>query len=315
MKKAMIIGGCGQDGAYLSKFLIDKGYEVFVTTRNVNSANVNGLRRLGVEDKINKVSLNPSNYSQVFECISSIMPDEIYNLSGQSSVSLSFTKAIETYESIAIALLNILEACKKISKSIKLYNAGSGEMFGTRDSPANESSKIKPLSPYGVAKASSNLLVQNYRKAYGTHICNGILFNHESALRPINFVTQKIIYSAKGIHSGEIDNFSLGNINIYRDWGWAPEYVEAMWLMLQLDQPEDFVIATGKSHSLEYFVECAFKYFNLNYKDYLVEDKDLLRPSDIVMSCGNPQKAKNILGWKSSVDIEELIEKMLNDHL
>ena len=242
---------------------------------------------------------------------SSKQADEIYNLSGQSSVSASFNKPFETLKSISNATLNILEVIRFLNPDIRFYNASSSDCFGdTGKNPANEETPFNPCSPYGVAKASAHLLVKNYREGYGLHLSNGILFNHESPLRPLHFVSQKIAYSAARINAGSKERLKLGNLSISRDWGWAPEYVNAMWLMLQQPKADDYIIATKKTITLEKFVSKIFNHYKLNWKNYVDIDNSFFRPSDIKVSKGNPLKAKKILGWTAKKNVYVVVDKL-----
>jgi GDPmannose 4,6-dehydratase len=275
------------------------------------TSSFSNLRRLGVGDRVQNVSMVLTDFRSVLSVLKNSSPDEIYNLAGQTSVGLSFDQPAETIESIAFGTLNILEAVRIIDKDIRFYSAGSSECFGdTQNEPANELTPFKPRSPYGVAKATSHGLVSSYRESYRLFACSGILFNHESPLRPERFVTQKIIRAASCISKNPITKLQLGNISIYRDWGWAPEYVEAMWLMLQQDNPEDFVIATGKSVSLEYFIEKVFSQYELDWRDHVVIDSSLFRPLDIKYGGADPRKAESILGWKAKYDVDDVISMM-----
>ena len=309
--RALICGVSGQDGAHLSKLLLDKGYEVIGASRDAMAASFGNLKSLGIWDKVITTSMIITDSRSVLQMLEKYKPDEIYNLSGQSSVGLSFEQPLKTMESIAIGTLNLLEAIKFYGKPIRLYSAGSSECFGdTGAISASEETPFRPQSPYAIAKVSAHNLVANYREAYGLYACTGILFNHESSLRPERFVTQKIVSTAKRIASGSGEKLEMGNINIQRDWGWAPEYVEAMWKMLQLDDPQDFVIATGRTVSLEFFIEQAFQFFGLNHKDYLVVNTNFYRPTDIDIASANPSKANHLLDWRAKVTIESVIENM-----
>jgi GDPmannose 4,6-dehydratase len=311
MKRALIIGINGQDGAYLAKFLLGKDYEVIGTSRDVMGSSFSSLKKLGIEARVQKVSMALNDFRSVLAALKKFAPDEIYNLAGQTSVGLSFEQPVETMESIAFGTLNILEAIRFIDSPIRFYSAGSSECFGDAgNQPANESTPFSPRSPYAVAKTAAYGLVSNYRESYELFVCTGILFNHESPLRPERFVTQKIIQAASFISKNLDAKLSLGNISIYRDWGWAPEYVEAMWLMLQREIPEDFVIATGKSVSLEYFIEKAFSYHGLSWKNHVLIDSSFLRPSDIEYGAADPRKAESILGWKAKYDVDDVIRMM-----
>lgn len=311
--KALICGISGQDGAYLAQFLLNKGYEVIGTSRDAMVTSFSSLCRLGIRDRVQTASMAINDFRSVLHVLGKHAPDEIYNLAGQTSVELSFEQPVESIESIASGTLSLLEAIRFTNRSIRLYNAGSSECFGdTGDEPADENTPFKPRSPYAVAKASAHWLVRNYREAYGLKACTGILFNHESPMRPERFVTQKIVRAAARIAQGSNETLSLGNINIVRDWGWAPDYVEAMWRMLQLEQSDDFVIATGKSVSLEYFINQAFGHFGLQWQKHTNTHPNRHRPSDIPISRANPANANVRLGWHHSVNVDGVIKNMCN---
>jgi GDPmannose 4,6-dehydratase len=312
-KKALICGVSGQDGAYLSQLLLEKGYEVYGGSRDVHNTSFRNLEKLNILDKINLVSITLNDFRSVFQTINKINPDEIYNLAGQSSVALSFEQPVETMESIITGTLNLLEAIRFSGQPIKFYNAGSSECFGNADHAVDEETPFRPRSPYGVAKATAFWQVANYREAYNLYACTGILFNHESPLRKDRFVTKKIISTAFRISRGENIKLNLGNINIHRDWGWAPEYVEAMWSMLQQENADDFVIATGKTTSLESFIKITFELLDLNWKDHVTVDELLMRPTDISVGYANPSKAKQILKWEAKNKITDIIRLMLDD--
>jgi GDPmannose 4,6-dehydratase len=312
MKKALICGISGQDGAYLAKLLLDKGYTVCGTSRDAQISSFHNLTRLGILERVKLESMALTDFRSVLQILSKIAPDEVYNLAGQSSVGLSFEQPVETLESIATGTLNLLEAIRFLGKPIKLYNAGSSECFGhTNGDTADETTPFRPRSPYGVAKATAFWQVANYREAYNLFACSGILFNHESPLRPERFVTQKIVSAACRIAAGSQEKLFLGNMSIQRDWGWAPEYVEAMYLMLQQEQPEDYVIATGTSHKLEEFVATTFAELNLDWQEHVVVDESLFRPTDIELGKGNPAKAIRQLGWQACYQIRDIIRMMI----
>lgn len=316
MRKALICGISGQDGAYLSEFLLSKGYEVFGGSRDATTNNFGNLKRLNIFNQVQLVSINLTDFRSTLQTISKIRPDEIYNLSGQSSVGLSFDQPIETFESICIGTLNLLEAIRFCDTSIKFYNAGSSECFGNSpDEMCDENTLFKPKSPYGIAKASAHWQVVNYREAYNLFTVNGILFNHESPLRPERFVTQKVIKAVAEIAAGKLKKLEVGNIDIVRDWGWAPDYVQAMWLMLQQEIPDDFVISTGKGHSLKEFIGMAFNCVHLDMEDYLNINQSLFRPTDLQCVVGNPQKARKILGWSSNHDLEWIVNEMFSNKI
>src|SRR3989344_5744649 len=313
MKKiALICGISGQDGAYLAHLLLDKGYKVCGSSRNAQASSFHNLTYLGIREQVETVSMSLVDLRNVREVLMKVQPDEVYNLAGQSSVGLSFEQPIETIESIVMGALNLREAVRSTDKPIKLYNACSGECFGDMDGEfATESSPFRPRSPYAVAKAAAFWELAGYREAYGLHACSGILFNHESPLRPERFVTRKIVASAARIAAGTKEKLQLGNLAIRRDWGWAPEYAAAMWLMLQQARPEDFIISTGESHSLEEFVETTFDYLDLDWRDHVIVDRALFRPTDISVAQGNPTQAKKKLGWGAKTKMKQVIGLML----
>jgi len=312
MKSVLICGVTGQDGGYLSRFLLEKGYKVYGGTRDIGSSNFINLRRLEILEHIELVSISLNDFRSVLQVIIKIKPDEIYNLAGQSSVALSFDQPMETMESISLGTLNLLEAIRFSGLDIKFYSAGSSECFGNSTEAVHEKTPFRPCSPYGVAKATAFWQVANYREAYNLSACTGILFNHESPLRKERFVTKKVIATACRIASGSTEKLILGNINIHRDWGWAPEYVEAMWLMLQQEHPDDFIIATGSTMSLMDFVKTAFEYLNLRMEDHLIIDEYLYRPSDINKGFANVTKAKEMLNWEAKIKTKELVKFMVD---
>jgi len=316
MKHALICGVGGQDGSFLAKLLLQKGYRVYGTSRDAQGGSFSNLQRLGIQSEIRLLSMAPEDFRSVFSALKSSEPDEVYFLAGQSSVGLSFELPAETIQSFTLGSLNILEACRMLHPGIRQYHAGSSECFGdTGGVPATETTPFRPRSPYAVAKASSYWLVDNYREAYGLYACTGILFNHESSLRPSRFVTQKIVQTAKRIAGGSKEVLELGRLDIERDWGWASDYVRAMWLMLQQTTPEDYLIATGKSYRLESFVEEAFAQLGLDWKEHVRQSSDLLRPADIALSSADPSKANRQLGWSARFDMPGVVERMVNDVL
>ncbi|WP_372522593.1 GDP-mannose 4,6-dehydratase [Sulfuricaulis sp.] len=311
MKKALICGVSGQDGAYLARMLLDKGYAVYGSSRDAQMSSFRNLARLGILEKVNLESVAVNDFRSVLQALMKIQPDEVYNLAGQSSVGLSFQQPVETLESISVGTLNFLEAIRFAGRPIRFYNAGSSECFGDINDVADEATPFAPRSPYAVAKSAAFWEVANYREAYGLFACSGILFNHESPLRPERFVTKKIVAASSRIAAGSKDKLRLGNISIRRDWGWAPEYVDAMWRMLQQEKPEDYVIATGESHSLEEFVDTAFSAAGLNWRDHVVLDPGLLRPTDLAAGRGNPAKARAKLGWQAQHKMREVVRLMV----
>lgn len=316
MKRALICGVGGQDGAFLAKLLLEKNYQIFGTSRDAQVSSFSNLRKLGIEKEVQTLSMAPNDFRSVLHVLNKVQPDEVYNLSGQSSVGLSFDQPVEAMESISICTLNFLEVIRFLSKTIRFYNAGSSECFGDVGAvAANESVPFRPRSPYAVAKCAAHWQVANYREAYGLFACTGILFNHESSLRPERFVTKKIIEAARRIAGGSNEKLVLGNTSIIRDWGWAPEYVEAMWRMLQMDNPEDYVIATGHSVSLEDFVELAFSGFGLNWRDHVETRSELFRPTDLVASYANPAKAAEKLDWQARYKVQDVVKFMIDERL
>lgn len=313
-KKALIIGITGQDGAYLAKDLLSKGYVVTGSSRDVMASSFKNLNTLGILAQVKLISVSINDFRSVFNAIQQADPDEIYNLAGQTSVGLSFDQPVEAIESIAIGTLNILEVIRLLSKPVRFYNAGSSECFGdTGDTPAYEQTPFAPRSPYAVAKSTAKWLINSYRESYGLYACTGILFNHESPLRPEHFVTKKIIVGAAKIKAGQLDKLQLGNLNISRDWGWAPEYIQAIWLMMQLDKPDDFVIATGRKESLKYFVAKSFEYFDLDWQQYVEIEPSLFRPNEIISNVGNPAKALKLLKWNKPTDVDGVIQMMCTE--
>lgn len=315
-KKALICGISGQDGAYLAQMLLNRGYRVHGTSRDAQVSGFANLVALGIKDHIQLHSMAVSDFRSVIQTIARVRPDEIYNLTGQSSVGLSFEQPVETLESIAIGTLNLLEAIRFTELPIRFYNAGSSECFGnTHGIPASESTLFHPRSPYAVAKAAAHWEVANYREAYGMFACTGILFNHESPLRQERFVTRKIVSAACRIARGSAETLSLGNMAVSRDWGWAPEYVDAMWRMLQQQTAGDFVIATGETNSLRDFVAAAFGSLDLDWTDHVVSDPGLLRPAEILVSRADPGKANRELSWSASRKMRDVVVLMIEAEL
>jgi GDPmannose 4,6-dehydratase len=312
MKTALVTGISGQDGAYLAKLLLGKGYKVWGTSRDAQVSSFRNLEQICIRNDVRLASAALNDFRSVIQVLFKAQPDEIYNLAGQSSVSLSFEQPVETQESIYVATVNLLEAIRFIGKPIKLYNASSSECFGDLGgAAATEETAFRPRSPYAVAKSAAFWQVANYREAYDIFACSGILFNHESPLRPERFVTQKIARAVCRIAKGSTEKLTLGNIEIERDWGWAPEDVEAMYLMLQQAHPEDFVIATGQSRKLEEFVEVAFRAVGLDWREHTITDKTLHRPTEIMIGRGNASKAERKLGWKAKYAMEQVATMMV----
>ena len=313
-KRALICGACGQDGSLLARLLLDKGYEVWGTSRDAQVADIRNLRRLGIEGRVQLISMNQADFRSVISAITRAKPAELYVLSGQTSVGLSFEQPAEALQSIALGALNVLECVKLVDPQIRTYFAGSSEAFGDLDGrPADEQTPFHPRSPYGVSKASAFWLVKSFRDSFGLFCVSGILFNHESPLRPERFVTQKIIRAARQIAGGEQRPLVLGDLRIVRDWGWAPEYVEAIWLMMQQAEPLDLVIATGRPTSLGDFTAMAFQHYGLDASEWLQSDERLFRPAEIMWSAGDPSAAEAALGWRARATISDIVAGMADD--
>ena len=311
MKQALIFGVSGQDGAYLAQLLLQKGYRVAGTSRDAQMASFASLAALGIGEQVEVHSVTLTDFRSVLTVLAKVKPDEIYHLAGQSSVGLSFDQPVETFMSIGVGTLNLLEAVRFLGAPARLYHASSSDCFGdTGGEPATELTPFAPRSPYAVAKAAAHFEVANYREAYKLFACNGILFNHESPLRPKRFVTRKIVAAAARIAAGSGETLSLGNIDVARDWGNAREYVEAMWLMLQQEAPEDYVIATGQTITLREFVAEAFAALGLDWQDHVKVDSALFRPADIAVSRANPAKAALSLGWKATMGPADVARAM-----
>ena len=314
--KALICGVTGQDGAYLAQLLLAKGYDVWGTSRDAQASTFHNLARLEIRDQLTLVSMAPHDFRSVLQVLSRCQPDEVYNLAGQSSVRLSFEQPVETMESNVIGSLYLLEAIRFLQQPIRLYNACSSECFGDiSGQAADESTPFRPRSPYAVAKAAAYWELANYREAYDLFACSGILFNHESPLRPERFVTRKIVAAACRIAAGKQRKLHLGDITIQRDWGWAPEYVEAMWLLLQQSEPDDYVIATGEAYKLEQFVELAFSLVKLDWRDHVVVGATPARPTDLSVGRANPAKAKRKLGWQAKYKMPDVARMMVEAEL
>lgn len=313
---ALILGVTGQDGAYLAKYLLDKGYAVYGTSRDTAGKTRRNCKALGIDTDIHYLNCDITDYKSVLTVLQASQPDEIYNLAGQSSVGISYELPFETIRSFTLGVLNVMEGMRFLGLASRLFNASSGECFGeTGDTPATEESSFAPKSPYAVAKASAYWSVKNYRQAYDLYACSGILFSHESVLRNPNFVSKKIVRAACQIASDTSQKLTLGNLDIKRDWGWAPEYVEAMWRMLQGQNPKDFIISTGQAYTLEDFVRLAFEVVNLDYRDHLNISEAFFRPNDISCSVGSPAKAEAELKWSASSSLPQIVAMMVESEL
>lgn len=328
-KKALITGITGQDGAYLSKLLIDKGYMVYGAFRRTSDLHVNRLKFLGIADRIEYFPVELLEYTNIHRILEKIQPDEIYNLGAQSFVALSFEQPVFTADVTGLGPLRVLEAMRDVNPKIKFYQASSSEMFGkVVETPQNEKTPFYPRSPYAVAKLFAHWMTVNYRESYGMFACSGILFNHESPLRGLEFVTRKITHGIARIKLGMQKDIALGNLDSRRDWGYAPEYVDAMWRMLQTDKPDDYVIATGKTHSVRQFVEAAFKEAGVRIewsgkglketgkdkatgKTLVRIDPQFFRPAEVDVLKGDFSKAKKKLGWSPRTSFDELVGMMV----
>jgi GDPmannose 4,6-dehydratase len=310
-KKALITGITGQDGSYLADFLLDQGYEVYGMVRRSSTENFERIDH--IRDRIHLVQADLLDQLSIISIIKEIHPREVYNLAAQSFVPTSWSQPVLTGEFTAIGVTRMLEAIKLVDPEIRFYQASSSEMFGkVRESPQNEKTPFYPRSPYGVAKVYGHWITINYRESYDIFASSGILFNHESPRRGREFVTRKVSFGVARIKMGLDDKLRLGNLEAQRDWGYAGDYVKAMWMMLQQDVPQDFVIATGVSHSVRDLVRTAFACVDLDWEEYVEVDPSLMRPADVDHLLGDPGKARKILDWKPEVDFEGLIEMMVN---
>jgi GDPmannose 4,6-dehydratase len=311
MKKALITGITGQDGSYLAEFLLEKGYEVLGMVRRTSTINFDRIAHL--QNDIELVQGDLLDQVSLISILQAHHPGEVYNLAAQSFVPTSFEQPVLTGEFTALGVTRVLDAIRLVDGNIRFYQASSSEMFGkVREVPQNENTPFYPRSPYGAAKVYGHWITVNYRESYGLFACSGILFNHESPRRGLEFVTHKVTHGAAKIKLGLADELRLGNLEAERDWGYAGDYVEAMWLMLQQDKPDDYVIATGKTHSVRELCEVAFGYLGLDYQDYVVSDPKFYRPAEVDRLVGDPDKAQRVLGWKPRVTFRELIRMMVD---
>jgi len=313
-KRALITGITGQDGAYLARFLLEQGYEVHGMVRRSSAENNERIDDL--QDQVHLHQADLLDQLSIVRLVDDVRPHEIYNLAAQSFVPTSWNQPLLTGEFTALGVTRMLEAIRLVDRSIRFYQASSSEMFGrVQEEPQNESTPFWPRSPYGVAKVYGHWITVNYRESYGIYACSGILFNHESPLRGKEFVTRKISHGVARIKLGLDSELRLGNLEARRDWGFAGDYVRAMWLMLQQDKPDDFVIATGEQHSVRDFVELAFAHVGLDWQKYVVTDPALLRPAEVNTLRGDASKARRILGWEPSVTFRELVAMMVDADL
>lgn len=314
MKTALITGITGQDGSYLAEFLLEKGYKVYGMYRRRSVENFDRIQHL--LDSIELIPGDLHDQNSLVNILAEVRPQEVYNLAAQSFVPTSFQQPILTGEVNALGVTRLLEAIRVIDKSIRFYQASTSEMFGhAKEVPQNENTPFYPRSPYGVAKLYAHWITVNYRESYGMFNCSGILFNHESPRRGLEFVTRKIAHGAARIKLGLANELRLGNLDAKRDWGYAGDYVKAMWLMLQQDKPDDYVIATGETHSVREFVELAFEYLDLDWRDYVKIDQRFIRPAEVDILVGDASKARKILGWAPTVTFKELVHLMVDAEL
>ncbi len=314
-KRALISGITGQDGSYLAEFLLSKGYEVYgIVRRSSSGAHFERIRH--IEDRITLLQADLLDQYSLARAIEESTPDEIYNLAAQSFVPVSWQQPVLTGEFTALGVTRMLEAIRMVRPQARFYQASSSEMFGkVKESPQNEDTPFHPRSPYGVAKVYGHYITVNYRESYDLFAVSGILFNHESPRRGLEFVTRKITYHVALIKHGLADRLPLGNLDARRDWGFAGDYVKAMWLMLQNDEPRDYVIATGKTHSVRDFVEAAFAVVDMDWRDYVFQNPSLMRPADVDLLVGDASRARVDLGWTPDVDFDGLVEMMVKADL
>lgn len=313
-KRALITGITGQDGSYLAEFLLSKGYDVIGMVRRTSTVNFERIKHF--QDKITLVTGDLADQVSLISILREYRPHEVYNLAAQSFVQTSWAQPVFTGDTTALGVTRMLDAVRIVDPTIRFYQASSSEMFGkVVEVPQNERTPFYPRSPYGVAKVYGHWITVNYRESYNMFACSGILFNHESPRRGLEFVTRKISYGVARIKLGLADELRLGNLEARRDWGFAGDYVEAMWLMLQQDKPDDYVVATGQTHSVREFCELAFSYVGLDYRDYVVQDERFMRPAEVDLLIGDAAKARAVLGWRPKTNFEELVRMMVDADL
>jgi GDPmannose 4,6-dehydratase len=314
MKKALITGITGQDGSYLAELLLNKGYKVYGMRRRTSTPNYENVEH--IKDQIEWLSGDLTDMASLIEAVRASDPDEVYNLAAQSFVAASWPQPLATGQITALSVTNMLEAVRLIKPTAKFYQASSSEMFGrVIETPQKETTPFYPRSPYGVAKVYGHWITVNYRESYNMFACSGILFNHESPRRGIEFVTRKVTDAVARIKLGLASELRLGNLDAKRDWGFAGDYVKAMWLMLQQEQPDDFVISTGETHTVEELVEVAFSYVGLDWKNYVILDEKFVRPAEVDLLLGDCSKAKHRLAWELEVDFKSLVHMMVDADL
>ncbi len=313
-KRAFITGITGQDGSYLAEFLLQQGYEVFGLVRRTSTLNFERIRH--IQDQITLISGDMLDQTSMIQALRDIQPQEIYNLAAQSFVQTSWSQPVFTGDVTALGVTRLLDAIRTVNPEIRFYQASSSEMFGkVQEVPQRETTPFYPRSPYGVAKVYGHWITVNYRESYNLHATSGILFNHESPRRGLEFVTRKVTHHAAKIKLGLAHELRIGNLDAQRDWGFAGDYVQAMWLMLQQDTPEDYVIATGQTHSVEKLLDAAFSVVGLDWRRYTVQDERFMRPAEVDLLVGDASKAKRRLGWTPSVSFEQLIQMMVESDL
>ena len=312
--RALITGLTGQDGSYLAEFLLDEGYEVFGLVRRSSTVNFDRIQH--IQDRINLLSGDLIDQNSLISALAEADPDEVYNLAAQSFVPASWTQPVLTGEATGLGVMRMLEAVRRVDPTIRFYQASSSEMFGkVRSTPQNEETPFYPRSPYGVAKVYGHWITVNYRESYALFAVSGILFNHESPRRGLEFVTRKVTYGAARIKLGLAEELRLGNLEARRDWGYAGDYVRAMWMMLQADEPRDYVIGTGVTHSVRDLVATAFGYLDLDWEEYVVQDERFMRPAEVESLVADPSRARAELGWEPTVDFEALVRMMVDADL
>lgn len=309
-KRALITGITGQDGSYLAELLLDKGYEVYGLIRRTTTVSYERIKH--IQDKINLISADLTDLTSLIYSLREAQPDEVYNLAAQSFVPASWAQPVLTGDVTALGVTRMLDAIRTVNPEIRFYQASSSEMFGkVQEVPQRESTPFYPRSPYGVAKVYGHWITVNYRESYNLHLTSGILFNHESPRRGYEFVTRKVTRHAAMIALKLVNELRIGNLDAQRDWGFAGDYVRAMWLMLQQDTADDYVVATGRTHTVQYLCEVAFNCVDLNWQDYTRQDERFMRPAEVDLLIGDPGKAETVLGWKPDVTFEQLIEMMV----
>ncbi len=315
MKRVLITGINGMDGSHLADFLLEKGYEVYGMERRTSSPNRTNTKHL--EGKITFVNGDLTDQNSLVRCLRESNPDEVYNLAAQSFVGESWNTPEQTGDVTGLGALRMLEAIREYGKEIRFYQASTSELYGRMiENPANENTPFYPRSPYGVAKLYGHWITKNYRESYDMFNVSGILFNHESERRGIEFVTRKITDGVARIKLGLSDNLTLGNLDSKRDWGYSPDYVKSMWLMLQQDEPDDYVIATGVEHSIRDFLDCAFDYIGVSdWSKYVLQDERYMRPAEVAVLCGDSSKAREVIGWKPETSFKQMVSNMVGNDI